>query len=334
MKKSCIILLLSIVCIVSVIDSGLAEPSKRWKIGHLRQSGSAIDKDLHQFIEEVNAGAGNIIECDVYTGNKLGDYSVVQERVSFGEVQLYVGPLSTAIDKRLLLATTPYLVSNWTEAQAMYSQGSEMLQILGGFLKDQNIKLLGGWPVYFGGIALAEKPAHPENPDLSQNVIIRVPPIKSFELSAKSLGYTPYPITWTYAKMGMRTGMVGGMIGGGAEGYSGMKELVKYYIPVKDHFEYWFMYMNMDEWKKLSIKEQKLFTQTAKKIEAERYLTAPSQEKKSIEMLQKQGTQLISISDEALATMKEKVEKEVWPLLEIEVGEVFNTITSGSKITQ
>ncbi|WP_163337581.1 TRAP transporter substrate-binding protein DctP [Desulfopila sp. IMCC35008] len=334
MKKSTIALLLGFFLAFFHSGTSHADTSRSWKVGHLRQSGSAIDKDLHQFIEQVKKKTDNTFSFDVYTGNRLGDYSVVQERVSFGEVQLYVGPLSTSIDKRLLLATIPYLVNNWAEAQQVYTQGSDLFNTLAIFLKEQNIKLLGGWPVYFGGIALTKKPAQPGNPDVSKHMILRVPPIKSFELSARQLGYTPYPITWTYAKMGLKTGMVAGMIGGGAEGYSGLKDLVKYYLPVKDHFEHWFIYMNLDNWNNLSPQEQELFIKTASEIEQRRYRVAPAQEKESIEQLKRQGTEVIELSEKELRAMRTKVEKNVWPLLEKEIGESFSQIISGVKKLQ
>ena len=141
MKKGSIILLLSAMFVVICGGTVFADTHKRWKVGHLRQSGSAIDKDLHQFIDEIATKTGKKFSFEVYTGNRLGDYSVVQERVSFGEVQLYVGPLSTSIDKRLLLATTPYLVTSWAEAQNMYSQGSDLFQVLAGFLEEQNRRI-------------------------------------------------------------------------------------------------------------------------------------------------------------------------------------------------
>ena len=334
MIKDSIILLLSFL-IVALCSSALcAETSERWKIGHLRPSNSDIDKDLHLFTEQISTKTNNKILFDVYPGNRLGDYSIVQERVSFGEVELYVGPISTSIDRRLLLATTPYLVNSWAEAQKMYSQGSELLETIAKILVDQNIKLLGGWPVYFGGIALTEQPPHPGDPDVSKKMIIRVPPIRSFELTAKQLGYTPYPITWTYAKMGLKTGMVAGMIGGGAEGYAGLKELVKYYIPVKDHFEYWFVYMNLDKWNGLLEQEKELFVTTVKEMETRRYAVAESLEKESILLLKEQGTKIIELSETELTAMRKKVQQNVWPVLEKEIGPEFGRIVSTVKNTQ
>lgn len=334
MKKGSIALVLSLIFLAISTSAMGAEGSKRLKVGHLRQSGSAIDKDLHQLIEKIGTETENKILFDIYPGNRLGDYSVVQERVSFGEVEIYVGPLSTSIDKRLILATTPYLVNSWPEARKVYSQDSELFKTIAGFLEEQNIKLLGGWPVYFGGIALTEEPPQPGNADVTKKMIIRVPPIRSFELTARHLGYTPYPITWTYAKMGLKTGMVEGMIGGGAEGYAGLGELVKYYIPVKDHFEYWFVYMNLDAWKDLSKKEQDLFITSTRDMEQNRYLVAEAQEKESIQLLKKQGTTIIELNEDELAAMREKIQKKVWPVLEKELGPIFTKTVSGVHVSQ
>ena len=328
MKKGSLILLLSLAFVAFCTCQLYADTSRRWKVGHLRQSGSAIDKDLHKFIEQISTKTEQKFAFDVYPGNRLGDYSIVQERVSFGEVQIYVGPLATSIDKRLIIATTPYLVNSWSEAREVYSQGSDLFTTTAEFLKEQNIKLLGGWPVYFGGLGLRERPPEPGNPDVSKKMIIRVPPIRSFELTAKELGYTAYPITWTYAKMGLKTGMVDGIIGGGAEGYSNLKKTIKYYIPIRDHFEYWFIYMNLDNWNELSKEEQGLFLGEAKKMEVNRYLVAESQEKESIQSLKKQGIQVIELSVEELKTMREKIQQKVWPQLEKEIGPEFGRIVS------
>ncbi len=315
--------LLIAVCFSSVAD---AEPQK-WKIGHVRPSGSAVDKDIQAFVQQIKAETQGAIRIDIYPGSKLGDYSVVQERVSFGEVQMFVGPFGTAIDKRLALGFTPFLVSTWDEAKTVYAQGSALFNQMAEFLEAQNIKLIGGWPVYFGGIALTKKPVQPGNPDIAKKMIIRVPPIRCFERTARVLGYTPYPITWTYAKMGLKTGMVEGILGGGAEGYFGLKGVIKYYLPIRDHFEYWFVYMNLDLWNSLSEKTKTLFSNLSREMETKRYAVAEAEERDSIDKLAKIGVEIINIDEKEHALMKEKVRKTVWPEMREEIGEVFEEIT-------
>lgn len=327
MNKTVVTTLSVLLIIVFFSGDGLAGP-QHWKIGHVRASGSAVDKDIRVFVDQIKAETDESILIDIYPGNKLGDYSVVQERVSFGEVEMYVGPFGTAIDKRAALAFTPFLVSTWDEAKNVYSRDSLLFEQMTAFLEPQNIKIIGGWPVYFGGIALTEKPAHPGNPNIAKEMIIRVPPIRTFEMTARELGYTPYPITWTYAKMGLKTGMVAGMLGGGAEGYLGLNGIIKYYLPVRDHFEYWFVYMNLDLWNGLSEKHQSLFTTAAREMEMRRYAVAEADEIASIEKMKNLGITVIEFNDDERSAMREKIKKNVWPLLKQQVGDAFNRIVS------
>lgn len=321
----------SLTLFVSILIGSAPTPAATshqvWKIGHVRSSGSAVDKAIHSLVETISTQTDGAITFNVYPGNRLGDYSVVQERVSFGEVEMYVGPVATAIDKRLMLAFTPFLVENWKEAQKIYSHGSPMLGEVEEYLEKQNIKLLGGWPVYFGGIALTKKPKAAGDPSIDKEMIIRVPPIRSFEMTARSLGYTPYPITWMYARMGLKTGMVSGIIGGGAEGYAGLGEHVKYYIPVKDHFEYWFVYMNLDLWKALSPKTQQIIQSGVIDMEKDRYAVGESDEKRSLEQLENQGIEIIDLTDDERSKMRESVRSAVWPQLKKEIGPAFDSIT-------
>ncbi len=323
--------MLSCLLIVASYNSVADASSQQWKVGHVRPSGSAVDKDVHKFVDELESGTNGAIQIDIYPASKLGDYSIVQERVSFGEVEMFVGPFGTAIDKRVSLAFAPFIVSTWAEAKEVYFQGSALFNKMAEFLEEQNIKLVGGWPVYFGGIALTQKPVQPGNPDVSKETIIRVPPIRSFERTARALGFTPYPITWTYAKMGLKTGMVEGILGGGAEGYIGLKGIIKYYLPINDHFEYWFVYMNLDLWNGLPEKTKLLILNLWKEIENQRYSVAENDERRSIEKLSEVGVEIIALSDKQKSYIEEKVKKVVWPEMRNEIGEGFDLIVNKQK---
>jgi TRAP-type C4-dicarboxylate transport system substrate-binding protein len=327
MNKTVVTALACLLLLVFLSDRGYAEP-QRWKIGHVRPSGSAVDKDIRVLADRIKTETDGTILLDIYPANRLGDYSVVQERVSFGEVEMFVGPFATAIDKRVELAFTPFLVSTWQEAKEVYSHDSILFRKMGAFLEAQKIKIIAGWPVYFGGIALTAKPARPGDPDISKDMIIRVPPIRSFELTAKELGYTPYPITWAYAKMGLKTGMVEGIMGGGAEGYLGLKGVIRYYLPVKDHFEYWFVYMNLNLWNGLSEQNRTIIADACQEMEKSRYAVAEADEIASIEKLKDSGVEVVEFNDAERSAMRAKVRKNVWPLMKQQIGEDFDEIVA------
>ncbi|SDO56101.1 TRAP transporter substrate-binding protein DctP [Desulforhopalus singaporensis] len=324
MKKLLACALCCVAALSILVQSSLAGDT--WKIGHVRPTGSAVDKDLQKFTATVRQQSGDKIKFNIYAANKLGDYSVVQERVAFGEVEMFLGPFGTAVDRRVSLAWTPFLVETWEQAEKMYSPDSPLIKYMESYLKAQNIKIIGGWPVYFGGIGLTGKPRFPADPDVKKNVIIRVPPIRSFEITARELGFTPYPITWKYAQMGLKTGMVGGLIGGGAEGYAALSENIRYYLPVKDHFEYWFLYINLDLWNSLSDEHREILTGAARTMEEERFRVASKQEKASFAELNIRGVTILEISDKQYGYMRDKVRAAVWPSLRDDLGPAFDKV--------
>jgi TRAP-type C4-dicarboxylate transport system substrate-binding protein len=321
------ILCVALLCIFLQISS--AQTKGLWKIGHVRPTGSSIDLDVTKFTENISKNSKEQIKFEIYPASKLGDYSIVQEKVSLGEVEMYVGPFGTTVDRRTSLALTPFLVDSWDKARKAYAPDTPLLQNMESFLQEQNIKILGGYPVYFGGIALTEKPEAPGNPDISKNMIIRVPPMRSFEMTARELGYTPYPITWAYARMGLQTGMVRGIIGGGAEGYIGLPA-IRYFLPIRDHFEYWFIYMNYALWKSLPAETQNIISKAAQQMESERYLHAEKEEQESVAELRKRGIEVLDIQDVERDNMRRKIEQAVWPALRKDIGPAFDEVVNFS----
>ena len=329
MKKALVMIAAILFGLPLLSADAQADRKNPWKIGHVRPKGTAIDQDTRNLVDKISKDTRGRITFEVYPGNKLGDYSVVQEKCSFGEVEMFIGPFGTTVDKKMALPFTPYLVTTWAEARKAFDPDSRMIKSMEAILEKHNIKILGGWPVYFGGIVLTREPPNPGDPDVHKGMIIRTPPIRAFELTARSMGYTPYPITWAYAHPGLKTGMVEGMIGGGAEGYAGLKGLAKVYLEVKDHFEYWFVYMNLDLWKGLSSNEKGIIRNAVREMENRRWESAETDEQASIKHLREQGTKIITFSDAELANTSVKVRQAVWPEMRKDIGDVFDQVVSG-----
>jgi TRAP-type C4-dicarboxylate transport system substrate-binding protein len=117
-------------------------------------------------------------------------------------------------------------------------------------------------------------------------------------------------------------------MGGGAEGYEGLGSLAKYYLVVKDHFEYWFIYMNLDLWKELSDEEKDIIQNAAVEMEARRYEVVESEELASLERLKKQGANVIHYTDDQIMKIRKKIQENVWPLLRKDIGVVFDEVVS------
>ncbi len=295
--------------------------SRSWKVGHVRPEGTSTHDDMVALAEALKKGSEGQLTLEIYPASQLGNYTVVQERVSLGDVEMQLAPLGTSVDKGLGIASAPYLVSNWAEAEEMFSSDGPLMDELRSRLEEQNIRLLAAYPKYFGGIALAVEPESPGDVNVNKGIKIRVPAMKQYELTADALGFIATPIAYSEAFTSMQTGIVDGVIGSGAEGYySSFRDLTKYYLPLNDHFEMWFLYMNLDLWNELSAEEQALLESEGVKFEENRYAVAEEEQEQNEAMLADLGIVVYDFSDEELAAMKAKIQTEVWPLIKDEFG--------------
>jgi len=323
MKKSSsiLIIILLIVSLLSLFGDAAEAPTYHWKIQHIRPIGTTIDKDVNWLVDQIKERSNGRIIIDIFPASQLGDYTVVQERVGMGDVEMQLACLGTAMDIGLMIQSLPYIVSTWEEAKELYATGSPLMNVVDELLNKQNLKLISGWPCYFGGICLTKSPPSPADPDVPKNIKIRVPPQKSFELNAEALGYLATPIAWSEAFTSLQTGIVDGAIGAGAEGYyANFRDLAKYYLALNDHFEMWYFYMNLDLWNSLSKEDQQLIQEVASELEKRRFAIAEEEEQANMQRLRDYGIEVITFTDEELARFAKKAREYVWPRVREDIG--------------
>lgn len=341
-KRLGLLLLCVVFILTSVVGCGSSAPKetpqagpepKVWKIGHIRPAGAVADNDVKAYAADLEKRTNGSLKLEIYPASQLGDYTVVQERVSIGDIQMQLAPIGTNLDKGFGISSAPYLVENWDQAKKVYSSDGKLVKTMAQKLEKQNIKLLGIYPLYFGGIALVKEPKEPGNASVAKNIKIRVPPMKSFEKTAEALGYIATPLPWADTFTSMQTGVVEGAIGSGAEGYySNFKDLIKYYLPLNDHFEMWYLYVSMDAWNKLTPEEQKALQEASSAMEESRFQKAEAETKQYEEKLAAAGVKVIEFSNEQLAAFAKKAREEVWPLIKADYGaELFDEITKDIK---
>ena len=300
-------------------NGGTAAPEKKvtFKLSHYRADGSPADIDLDNFSDRVAELTGDSLDVVVYPAAQLGDYTVVQEMVSVGDVEMQMATLGTSVDKFFGIASAPYIASNWDEAYKIFNADSELTAMLEEHLAAQNIKMLAVYPLYFGGAILTKEPqGDPGNLDTYKGVKIRCQSMKASEMVTTMLGYIATPMALNDCFTSLQTGVIDGMIGSGAEGYySNYRDLSNYYLPYNDHFEVWYLYVNQDKFDALSPAQQEAMITAAKEMEEARWKVAPDQTKEYEKKLADNGTVIIDFTEEELATFAQKCADEIWPQL-------------------
>lgn len=319
MKKRFMVSVFVLVASMALVAGSLH--AKTLKISHVRPQGTAIDKDLRWFSDTLKDVSGGKIKTKIYPASALGDYTIVQERVGLGAVDMACQPPSSAADKRFQLVYFPYMVKDWDQARKNYSSGAPLRKVVEELYAKQEIHLLAVWPVYFGGIAFNTEVKAYGDPNASKGIKLRVPPMKTFQLLADTTGYLGTPIPFSDAFTAVQTGVVDGVIGSGAEGYySSFRDVTKNYLPSNTHFEAWYLIISKKKFDKLSAEEQKQLQDVANQFEQRRWDVAESDQAANEKRLADYGATILTISDEEIAATAEKVQSVVWPQILEDVG--------------
>ncbi len=290
-----------------------------FKVSHPRPEGSDNDNYTKQFLSEVQEALGSDrFDYEIYPNSELGDYTVVQEAMSMGDINMCMQSVSTNVDQSLTLATAPYLVENWEQAQMMYNTTDGLVSLyIGEALEKQNIKLIAMIPKYFNAIATSKEPNNIHDLFGEKGLKMRVPTMKSYELVGQTLGYQTTPMNWSDLFTSMQTGIVDGCFGGGPEAfYTGIKEVMSCLILYKNAFEPHWLMMNLDDWNKFTPEEQSKITEIAQNLEAEVFKTAQAADEAMIQSFRDEGFTVIDFTDEEISEIAKKVRSEVWPQLE------------------
>jgi len=319
MKKRHIFRLIAMAAFLALLAGPLQ--AKTLKISHVRPQGTAIDKDLNWFSDTLNEASGGKVKTKIYPASSLGDYTIVQERVGLGAVDMACQPPSSAADKRFQLVYFPYMVKNWEQARKNYSAGAPLCKIVQELYAAQDIHLLAVWPVYFGGIAFNTEVKEYGDPDASKGIKLRVPPMKTFQLLADTTGYLGTPIPFSDAFTAVQTGVVDGVIGSGAEGYySSFRDVTKYYLPSNTHFEAWYLIISKKQFDKLGAEEQKQLQDVANQFETRRWEVAEADQAANEKRLADYGAEILTISADEIAATAKKIHTAVWPQILDDVG--------------
>lgn len=305
---------------LALSTAGLAQ-AETLKLSHVRPQGTAIDNDVKWFAEHVQSATDDKLKVKIYAANALGDYTVVQERVGLGAIDMAVQPPASGADKRFQIIYMPYMVKNWQEAQRVFGPGTPLRSTVAGLYQEQGIKVLAAWPVYFGGIALNKEVQGAGNPAVAKGMKLRVPPIKTFQLLADQIGYIASPLPFSEAFTAVQTGVVDGVMGSGAEGYySSFRDVTKFYVPSNTHFEVWYLLLNQERYDELEPEQQAALDTVALEFENRRWKTAQADQAANEQLLAKAGATIVAVSDADIEATAQKVRANVWPEIIDDIG--------------
>lgn len=314
-RRYCLFLL-ALVCMLGLSCAPEARAAKVWKLGHTLPKGTPEDKAIQDFASRVDELSGGAIKIKVFPAMQLGDWTVMQQRVSMGGLEMATQPASSQADKRISFLYFPYLFKNVEMLRKNFAKDAPFRKDVDALFLGQNIYPIAYVPLFFGGVATKEMPREWDVPGAPKGVKLRVPNDPAFALHAETMGYQPTPIPMSDTFTALQTGIVDGVLGFGAVGvYGNYRDLVKYYIPLNDFIQLWPVMINLQLWQGLSEEQKAILTKAAEELEARRYADFAAIAADYVAKLQGAGVKVVDVSPAVIDAFAAAAREKCWPVL-------------------
>ena len=267
-------------------------------------------------------GAANVgLSAKVFPANQLGDYTLVYEDVIRGNVDIAHLSVPSQLDPKLELNFFPFLVSNYDEMRRIYSPGSCFYKAYGDIQAKLGVRLMGIVPEGFIGVALTKPAEHLFEAGVEKGVLIRVPPIDTFNAGAHAMGFRGTTIAYADLYPALQTGVADGWIGGTAAlNYFGFRDIIKEFIPYRAYVEATAYVMSEKTWEKLTPEQQKVVEDALAKAAADAVNRAEAEDNEYLAKLAEAGIKVDDFSGETAEKFVADVRAAAWPALEERFG--------------
>lgn len=306
-----------------VIMGAVANPSSaemRLRVAGQHAVEHPATKALERIAEKIEA-ADVGLSAKVFPANQLGDYTLVIEDLIKGAVDLAHISVGSQLNPKLEAAFFPFLVSSYEEMKRIYSPGSCFYGAYGDMLDALGVKLLGIVPEGFIGIGLTKPGENLMTAGADKNLLIRVPPLETFNLGVEAMGFRTTSIAYADLYPALQTGVADGWIGGTAAlNYTGFSDVVKEFVPYNAYVEATAYLASEATWDKLDDKQRALI-EAAFSEEAEAAVRrSESEDKTYLTKLGEKGIKVVDFSGPKAEAFVAQVRQEVWPRLEEKFG--------------
>lgn len=303
---------------------GNSYAAQSWKLGHTFPKDTLEDQAVQDFARRVEELSGGGIKIRVFPAMQLGDWTVMQQLVSMGTLEMATQPPSSQAEKRISFLYFPYLFKNVEMLRKNLAPDAHFRKNLDQLFLGQNIYPITYVPLFFGGIGSRKMPSEWNVPGAPKGVKLRVPNDPAFALHASSMGYQPVPVPMADTFTALQTGIVDGVLGFGANGvYANYRDLVKFFIPLRDFAQIWPVMINLELWQKLDDRQKEVLVKAAKELEDRRYRDFMAQNSEYTQKLRNAGVEIIEVGQEVINAFAASAKEKCWPLLSEKIDSLW-----------
>ncbi|MEH6578424.1 MAG: TRAP transporter substrate-binding protein DctP [Amphritea sp.] len=280
-------------------------------------------KAQRTFAERVEAETDGRVQIRVFPANQLGDYTQVYDELKIGTIDIGLISVPSQFDKRLELGFLHYIAKDYEDIRNNYSPGSFIYKKMNELHNEQGVKFMGFHVDGFGGLGLTKLPANIEDVKSPKNdVLVRVPPMDIFKLTADDQGFRTVSIPWADLYTAMQTGVADGWAGGTSSlNYQQFRDVIKYYVVNNNFIEHFGWLMSQKSLEKISAEDAATIERLANELAAISITESQANDEKGLKLLEEAGIKVIRLSDTELQAWSDNARLKTWPKLKSVLGD-------------
>ena len=292
------------------------------RLSHTSQPGADDDKDARALADLIAARTEGRIKIRVFPAGQLGDWAQVYEAVMRGEVDMAMQAIPTSFDTRVAITTFPMAIDDYGSAAAAFAPGGYMTEIVDLITAKHGIKLIGAWTRGMAGAAFSRPVPDPKNANARRDLKVRIwPGGNTHRALMERLGFNVATVAWAELYTALQTGVVDGYVGSSPQSaVANFKDVVKVWVDYQDHLSVAFFLVNKARWDSFQEKDRAAILGAVTEISNARIEKTQASDAEFIEVLRKNGAEIVTFTPEERKQLVQIVRSEVWPKIEDQIG--------------
>lgn len=282
---------------------------------------SEADRRICERIAEETEGR---VTVELYTDSSLGDYTSTVQELMMGTIEMCHISAPDNYDPKLAASMLPYLGSNYDELRKAYDRDGVLFRAVYDAAQKYGIHSFGIFCEGFSGIGSALPLENANTSNTDKGVLVRVPSLDGFALSARRLGFRTSTIAYVDTYTAIQTGTVNGWEGGPPNlNYLYFRDVIKYYYHYMLTQEATQIMMNEKVFQSLLPQDQETITRIIQEECDNSFDIAAADDQKYMDLMRDMGITIVEFTDEERAAMAADIRANVWPELAKNLGEDF-----------
>lgn len=294
------------------------------RFGNQHPSDSMASKADQEICDEIEKATEGRVKIKLYTDSSLGDYINIFEEVMLGTIEMAHITAVETYDPRMSGSMLPYLGSNYDELAIAYNPDNYLYKTVFESAQGLGLRTFGFFCEGFNGVGVNKELTDSSVPNKDKGVLARVPGLDIFTLSSNELGFRTSNIAYSDTYTSIQTGVVDGWIAGPPNlNYLYFRDVIDYYYHYMMNQEATQIFMNEKVFQKLLPEDQKAITEIIQNKCKESIELAKEDDDKYMKMMEEEGIEIITFTEEERAVFADTVRKNVWPKLAKNVSQEF-----------